>query len=243
MMMRAALRRHHARARLQQRIEARLMVIGAAVAERVDRHVDEAGIRFRERVVIEAEALHATRAEIFHDQVGLFREAVDDVEALTIVEVDRKAALALVPSEKTQTETAKGVAIQIFDFDYLGAELRENHRTVRSRNVAGEIEHRDSIEWTFREVMVLGHRNNLRRVVEIRVMTRVRCRRRRSHGFAGRRSKGDGYAELHRSAEVGIADFLAHPDGGGLPIRDELLARHHRRAGYIGIAQNLEPMV
>ena len=125
------------------------------IAERVDRHIDDAGIRLRERVVVEPEALHAAGAEIFHQHVGLFGEAIHDVEAFAIVEIDREAALALVPSEEAETETAKRVAFEIFDFDHIGAELREDHRTVRTRDVAGEIEHRDAVERPLREAAPL----------------------------------------------------------------------------------------
>src|SRR5208283_4072831 len=60
--------------------------------------------------------------------------------------IDGDAAFALVPAEEAETEMAKRIALEAFDLDDLGAELREYHRAVRTRDVAGEVEHGDAVE-------------------------------------------------------------------------------------------------
>src|SRR3984957_19725933 len=142
----AALRRHHARARLQQRIEAGLIVFGAAIAERVDRHIDDARGWRPEAFVIEAELAHPARAQVFDHDVGFVCESVDDFAALIGRKIQREAAFALVPSEEAEAEVAKRVALEAFDLDNFGAELREDHRAVRTGDVAGKVEYRDPIE-------------------------------------------------------------------------------------------------
>ena len=145
----AALRRHHARARLQQRIEAGLIVLGAAISERVDRHIDDARVARGQRLVVEAELAHPAWPQILDHDVGLVGEPVDDFAAFCAREIQGDAALALVPAEKAETEMAKRIALEAFYFDNFGAELREDHRAVRTRDVAGEVEHGDAIERRF----------------------------------------------------------------------------------------------
>ncbi len=145
----AALRRHHARPRLQQRIEAGLIVFGAAISERVDRHIDDARIARREAFVIEPELAHPARAQVLDHDVGLVRESVDDFAAVIGSKIQGDTALALVPSEEAEAEMAKRIALETFDLDNFGAELREDHRPVRTGDVAGEIEYRDPLERRF----------------------------------------------------------------------------------------------
>src|SRR5271157_6267011 len=142
----AALRRHRARTRLQKRIEAGLVVLGSAISEPVDRHIDNARVARRQAFVIEAELAHPARPQILDHDVGLVRESMDDFAAFPRRKIDGDTALALVPAEEAETEIAKRIALEAFDLDDLGAELREYHRAVRTRDVAGEVEHGDSIQ-------------------------------------------------------------------------------------------------
>ena len=80
-------------------------------------------------------------------------------------------------------------------------------------------------------------------MVESLMLMRLGRDRRGSHNFTGRRLQRDRHPELHGLAEDGIANLLAHADGGGLGIRDELLARHDRRAWHVSLAQNLDPFI
>ena len=119
MRMVTALRRHHARARLQQRIEPRLIVLGSSIPKRVDRHVDDARVARCEALVVETEFPHPPRPEILDHDIGLVRKPVDDFASFGAREIDRDAALALVPSEKTETKMAKRVALEAFDLEEL----------------------------------------------------------------------------------------------------------------------------
>src|SRR5579864_1757692 len=112
-----ALGRHQARTRLQQWIEAGLVVLGAATADAVDRHIDEARIDRRQRLVVQSEAAHPARPEIFDQDVGAAHQAVDYLASLGRGEVQREGALALVPSEKAETEVAERVALEAFELD------------------------------------------------------------------------------------------------------------------------------
>src|SRR6202167_6396317 len=122
----AALRGHHSRTRLQQRIEARLIVLGPAISERVDRHIDDARVARRQTFIIEAKFAHPARPQVLDHDVRLVGEAVNDFAAFRAREIERDAALALVPAEKTETEMAKRIALEAFDFNNFGAMLRED---------------------------------------------------------------------------------------------------------------------
>jgi len=88
---------------------------GAAVAEAVDRHIDEARIDRRERLVVQAETAHPARAQIFDHDIRAAHQAVDHLAPLGRSKVERKRALALVPAEKTEAEVAERVALEAFD--------------------------------------------------------------------------------------------------------------------------------
>ena len=104
------------------------------------------GLRAASAFVVEAELAHPARPQILDHDVGLVREPVNDFAAFRGRKIDGDAALALVPAEKAETEMAKRIALEAFDLDNFGAELREYHRAVRTRDVAGEVEHGDAIE-------------------------------------------------------------------------------------------------
>ncbi len=117
--MMATLRRHHAGGRLHQRIEPRLVVFGAAISKRIDRHIYDARIARGQALVVKAEFAHPARAQIFHHHIGAVREAVDDIAALGTREIQRETELALVPAEKAEAEMTKRIALEAFDFNYL----------------------------------------------------------------------------------------------------------------------------
>src|SRR6266478_127574 len=125
-----ALGRHQARTRLQERIETGLVVLGAAIAEAVDRHIDETRIDRREGLVVQPEAAHPARPEILDHDIGAAHQAMDYLAPLGRGKVERERALALVPSKKAETEVAERVALEAFDLDHVGAHLAEDHRAV-----------------------------------------------------------------------------------------------------------------
>src|SRR5208337_4204668 len=115
----AALRRHRARARLQQGIEAGLVVLGSAISEAVERHIDDAGVARRQAFVVEAELAHPPRPEILDHDVGPVGEPVNDFAAFRGRKIEGDTALALVPAEEAETEMAKRIALEAFDLDDL----------------------------------------------------------------------------------------------------------------------------
>src|SRR5437588_13087297 len=111
----AALRRHHARACLQQRIESGLVEVRPAVAERADRQIDEPRIERGERRIVDAELARAPGPQILDHDIGLARQLVNDVARFRRAEVQRDGAFLLVPPEKAKTKMAERVAFETLD--------------------------------------------------------------------------------------------------------------------------------
>ncbi len=67
--------------------------------------------------------------------------------------------------------------------------------------------------------------------------------RSRARDFAGGVVQKDRQAHLKHVAESGVVDFMAHSERAGLRVIDKLLARHHRSAWNVGLAQDAQPLV
>ncbi len=203
------------------------------------------GLRAASAFVVEAEFAHPARPQILDHDVGLVGEPMDYFAAFRAREIQRNAALALVPAEEAETKMAKRIAFEAFDLDNFGAELREDHRAVRTRDVAGEVEHRDAIERRFS----VDVRFAFRRCVARWLCKPLQCRavvalfRSRTANFAGSVVEEHRQAHLNHAAESGVVDFMAHPERARLRVIDELLAGHHRRAWNVGLAQDAQPFV
>ena len=93
--------------------------------------------------------------------VGFADQVEDDVARLRMGEIDRNAALAHVQAHEiaalvgaTRLELLHGIAHFVafarpLDLDHLGAHVREQARTVRARQNAGEVEHGEAGEERF----------------------------------------------------------------------------------------------
>src|ERR1700683_4345784 len=239
----AALRRHHARTRLQQRIGARLIVLGPAISERIDRHIDDARVARRQTFVIEAKFAHPARPQILDHDVRLVGEAVNYFAAFRARKIERDAALSLVPAEKAETEMAKRIALEAFDLDYFGAELREDHRPVRTRDVTGEVKHGDAVERRlFADAPIVLPRSVARWLLE----PLQRCSIVAGIG-SGTSDFARSFVEKHRdshlnhAAERRVVDLLSYVERPRLRMLDKLLPRHHRGAWNVGLAQDAQP--
>src|ERR1700674_2177314 len=142
----AALRCLQSRSRLEQRIEARLIVLRPAAAEAGNRHVDQTRIQSGEGLVVEAHLAHPAGPEILDQDVGPFGETVNDFPSFGRFKIHRYPALALVPAQKGEREMTDRVTVHTLDFDYVGPHLRKNHRAVGTRDIAGKVEHQNSGE-------------------------------------------------------------------------------------------------
>ena len=99
--------------------------------------------------------LHRSRAKIFDQHVGAFREAPKERDAFLRLEIDGDAFLVPIDAKKIGTlaasewraPTARVVAdTGLFDFDDLGAQVAKKHRAVGTGQDAGEIEDSDAIK-------------------------------------------------------------------------------------------------
>ena len=140
---------------------------------------------------------------------------------------------------------AKRIALEALDFDHLGAELREDHRTVRARDVTGEVEHGDAVERRFFSDAQICFLRRVARWLSKPLQRRalVAVFRRRPGDFAGSVVEEHRQSHLNHAAESRIVDLLAHIERARLRMIDEFLARHHRRAWNVGLAQDAQPLV
>src|SRR5579862_4279688 len=139
----------------------------------------------------------------------------------------------------------KRIAFEAFDLYNFGAELREDHRTVRTRDVAGEVEYRDAIERRFSIEVRFAHRRCVARWLckPLHCRTVVALFRSRPANFAWSVIEEHRQAHLNHAAESGVVDFMPHRERARLRVIDELLAGHNRRAWNVGLAQDVQPFV
>src|SRR5271166_7078617 len=107
---------------------------------------------------------------------------------------------------------AKRIALEAFDLDDLGAELREYHRAVRTGDIAGEVEHGYAIERrTLSDVRVV-----CRGCVALWLCKPLQCNTMvadfgsRARDFAGSVVEEHRQAYLNHAAESRVVDFMAH---------------------------------
>ena len=131
------------------------VVAGPLVAEARDGAVDELGVLAPEPLVAGAEPVGDSRPEVLDDDVGAPGEASKRLLRLRAREVERDAPLAPVDREEIgglashvgRAPRARLVTVaRSLDLDHVGAEVGEQHRAVRPREDAREVEHADAVE-------------------------------------------------------------------------------------------------
>ena len=124
------------------------------------------GLVARNSFLTQTEALHRSRAKIFDQHVGAFREAPKERDAFLRFEIDGDALFVSIDAKKIgalsaskwRTPTARIVAdTGLFDFDNLGAQVAEKHGAVGTGQDAGEIENSDAIKGTWVRITHLFH--------------------------------------------------------------------------------------
>ena len=88
--------RHQPAHALRDLIEAGTLVIGAVLAEAGNRAIDDARIDLAHALIVDAEFCLHVGAEIFDDDVGLFHQPPEDLEAFRLFQVERHRALVAV---------------------------------------------------------------------------------------------------------------------------------------------------
>ena len=147
---------HRPAHRLERQVEGRPVAIRPLLAVGGDRAEDHALVEGPELGVRAAETLHHAGAEVLPDDVGPTDEVVEDLTPGIPGEVERDGLLAAVDREEVRRlavgeerrthDPHRVAAVGVLDLDHLGAHVGEQHRAVRPREHAGEVEHADARE-------------------------------------------------------------------------------------------------
>src|SRR4029079_11534569 len=125
------------------------------LAEPGDRAVDDAGMRRRERVIPEPEALHRAGSEVLDDHVGARDERVEDSPRARVLQIERDALLVAVDAEEIGAFAANewrapGAGIvappRLLDLDHPRPEIGQLHRAVGPGEDSREVEDRQAVE-------------------------------------------------------------------------------------------------
>ena len=118
-----------------------------------NRAVDQFGMRPRQRLVIEVEALHHAGAEILHQEIAGGDEAVHDLLRLGPLQVEHDALLAGVKlpergrhAAAQRRAGAHHVALIGLDLDHVGAEIGHHPGAIRAGDRGGEIHHAHAVQ-------------------------------------------------------------------------------------------------
>src|SRR5205085_12043111 len=87
---------HVAADRLREHVVPALRRVGAVLAERSDRRVDDPGVDRLQILVAEPEALHRPHAEIFGDDVDARHELLEELDPLRGLQLERDAELVAI---------------------------------------------------------------------------------------------------------------------------------------------------
>src|SRR5215470_15073367 len=131
-----------------------LLPIGAARAEAVGRHVDEARVDDAERLVVQAEPRGGGRTEIVKHHVGARGELEKRGAARGLLEVEDHAALVAIAGEEEGahariargTQATRRVAFRRLHLDDVGAQVAQGLGRPGSENDRGHVEHPHAVE-------------------------------------------------------------------------------------------------
>jgi hypothetical protein len=145
---------HDPAERLHERLVTRRVLARPRSTEGRDRAVDEPGIHRRQGVVAQPERLHRAGPEVLDENVGRRRHALEDLDALGRLEVERHVALVPVDHQErgrlavlVRWPCARLVAGPgVFHLDDVGAQVGQEHAAERSGQHTGEIEDANAVE-------------------------------------------------------------------------------------------------
>ena len=115
------------------------------------RAIDDARIDLAHALIVDAEFCLHVGAEIFDDDVGLFHQPPEDLEAFRLFQVERHRALVAVQVLEVRTmaraaELLPAVLQNRVDLDDVGAPIRQLPHAGRAGPDAGEVEHGEAGE-------------------------------------------------------------------------------------------------
>jgi hypothetical protein len=108
--------------------------------------VDQVGLDGAEGGVIDLEPLGHARTLVVMDHVGALDQAMDDLQALGILEIEREIELAALAGKEGLRRIAHAVTLQPLDFYYLGAQIGQQHRAERTGKVLPKVDHGDAVQ-------------------------------------------------------------------------------------------------
>src|SRR6266851_4912890 len=120
---------------LRDHVEGEPRLVRAAGAEALDLAIDDAGVDFLDRVVIEPQALDRAGRHVLDGDVGLLQHLLDDFQPLRRFQVDRQRLLVdvelveipgVVVGLAGPQPPARIAAARVFDLDHLGAKPGEH---------------------------------------------------------------------------------------------------------------------
>src|SRR5579864_5193142 len=126
---------------LRDHVEGEPLLVRAAGAEALDLAIDDAGVYFLHRPVVEAEALDRAGRHVLDRDVGLLQHLLDDLEPLRRLQIYRQRLLVdvelvevpgVVVGLAGAQAAARVAASRVLDLDNLGAEPGEDLRRGRA---------------------------------------------------------------------------------------------------------------
>ena len=152
---------HH----LADAVEAVLVAPRAAGAERGDRGQDDVRLDPTEALEVEGERSQDFGRQVGDDDVGGRHELADDLAALGARRVERHRALVAVHHEIQRADAVRRhrrdpailAATAALDADHVGAQVGQERRAVRARDVPPEVEDARARENAVEVPIMLGH--------------------------------------------------------------------------------------
>ena len=152
--VRPALDRGEARGGLDDGVVDALGGIGAALAEAVDRDIDDGGIDGAHCRLAHTQALHHARPEVLDEHVGVSGEPEDHLAPLRVLQIDGDRALVAVVVDEVGGEPAGAVAAGAhviaaaggLHLDHVRALIAQHHGRERARDHGGQVDHAIAVE-------------------------------------------------------------------------------------------------
>src|SRR5208282_6720804 len=109
-------------------VEAGAVAVGPVLAEAGDAGIDEAGVERLQALVIDAETEFHVRAIVFHENVRLLDELLQDRDTLGVLEIEGDAALVAVDVLEVGAvalPTQAPIALRRLDLDHVRPPIGE----------------------------------------------------------------------------------------------------------------------
>src|SRR6516165_9493061 len=149
--------RHRTPRRLRNHVKGEVILIGAVVAEALDRDIDDARVDFADDVIAKAEPFDDAGGEILGKDIGLFDQPAQNGAPLVGLQIGGDALLVGVEQHEVLGIDALFVGRcaaallapgRLFDLDHLGAEPSQGQGAGRPGLELGEIHHSHAVQGT-----------------------------------------------------------------------------------------------